>query len=164
MDEPNPLNEYGKSKYLGEKIVEETLDNYLTFRLSWLFGKGKENLIEKVLTWSKENKNLKISSNEISTPTYTKTVVDITLRALNSDLRGIYHLVSSGCISRYELAKFILNQKNIKKEVIPVDKEIFKLPAKRPEFSALDNRKLSRDLGIKIPHWKEEVSRYLTSK
>src|SRR5690606_37549958 len=38
-DLPNPINEYGKSKLLGEQYVQEILQNYFIVRTSWLYSK-----------------------------------------------------------------------------------------------------------------------------
>jgi len=48
-DEANPLSEYGKSKYLGEIFIKESNINALLLRVSWVFGKGKQNFIYKFL-------------------------------------------------------------------------------------------------------------------
>ncbi len=157
----NPLNEYGKSKYLGETF----LDNYpnsLLFRTSWVFGEGLQNFIYKFLQWTKNNNTLKISSNEISIPTSTKTIVDLTLRAINSGLNGKFHLTNSGYCSRYEYAKYILKISNLNNIIEPVDVASFNLPAKRPSFSAMSNQKVSKELNYLIPEWHDVVKDYLS--
>ncbi len=154
-DKPNPLSLYGKSKYMGELSIKEELLNYLIFRVSWVFGEGRQNFIYKLLTWAKEKKLLQIASDEISCPTSTKTVVEITLKALKEKLTGLYHLTNSGYASRYEWAVFILNALGIKKEIEPVSSAIFNLPAKRPNFSAMSNERISRLLEVSIPTWQK---------
>ncbi|HPZ07516.1 MAG TPA: dTDP-4-dehydrorhamnose reductase [Candidatus Eremiobacteraeota bacterium] len=160
-DAPHPLNEYGKSKYLGELFLKEEMDKYLILRLSWVFGEGEQNFIHKLLDWSKKNEYLKIASDEVSVPTYTGTVVQVTLRAMEKALSGLYHLTNSGYASRYEWARFILNTLNINKVIYPVSKEIFNLPARRPAFSAMSNEKISKILNIEIPFWEEEIRRFI---
>lgn len=154
-DKPNPLSLYGKSKYMGELSMKEELLNYLIFRVSWVFGEGRQNFIYKLLTWTKEKEHLQIASDEISCPTSTKTIVEITLKALKEKLTGLYHLTNSGYASRYEWAVFILKNLGIKKEITPVSSAIFNLPAKRPNFSAMSNERISRLLEVSIPTWQE---------
>jgi len=160
-DVPNPLNEYGKSKLMGEIFLKEETENYLLFRVSWVYGEGKQNFIYKLLTWAKNNEYLKVAYNEVSVPTSTRTIVDITLKALDNDLRGMFHLTNSGYASRYEWAKEIFRIKKIDKFILPVSKEIFNLPAKRPDFSAMSNRKISQILNTEIPYWNEELNEFL---
>ncbi|MFN3739747.1 MAG: dTDP-4-dehydrorhamnose reductase [Thermodesulfovibrionales bacterium] len=154
-DKPNPLSLYGKSKYMGELSIKEELLNYLILRVSWVFGEGRQNFIYKLLTWAKEKERLQIASDEVSCPTSTTTIVEITLKALKEKLTGLYHLTNSGYASRYEWAVFILKSLGIKKEITPVSSAIFNLPAKRPNFSAMSNQRISRLLNVSIPVWQE---------
>ncbi len=162
-DIPNPVNMYGRSKYMGELSIKEELVNYLILRVSWVFGDGRQNFIYKLLKWSEEKDVLEIASDEVSVPTSTSTIVNITVKALDEKLTGLYHLTNSGYASRYEWAVFILEKLGIKKEVVPVSSERFNLPAKRPKFSAMSNEKLSGILGIRIPSWQEATLERLKS-
>ena len=44
-DQPNPLNEYGRTKLLGEQAVQEILDDYYIIRTSWVFGQYGHNFV-----------------------------------------------------------------------------------------------------------------------
>jgi dTDP-4-dehydrorhamnose reductase len=160
-DEVHPLNEYGKSKLAGERHVLEELDRSLILRLSWVFGWGQQNFIHKLREWVKNNEYLKIACDEFSVPTYTDTVVDITLRAIDQGLTGRYHLTNSGYCSRYEWAKVILSGLGINKFIRPVSMDVFNLPAKRPKFSAMSNAKIGKLLKTDIPAWEEAVATFL---
>ncbi len=160
-DAANPLNEYGKSKLTGENAVLEEAGKSLVFRLSWVFGDGKQNFIHKLLEWSKNNEYLKIACDEFSVPTYTNTVADITLKALDQGVTGLYHLTNSGFCSRYEWARAVFRDLGINKFIRPVTSDIFNLPARRPKFSAMSNDKLSQVLDIRIPSWEEGVLSFL---
>ena len=163
-DKPDPLNEYGKSKLMGEEFLKEETDKFLVFRVSWVYGEGKQNFIYKLLKWAENNDYLKISYDEVSVPTSTGTIVDVTLKALKKGLEGLYHLTNSGYASRYEWAKKVFQIKRIDKFIYPVSSEIFNLPAKRPKFSAMSNRKLSKELSIEIPYWEEELVEWLNGR
>jgi dTDP-4-dehydrorhamnose reductase len=158
-DKPDPLSEYGKSKLMGEEFIKEEIDSFLILRVSWVYGEGKRNFIYKLLKWAENNDYLKISYDEVSVPTSTGTIVDVTLKALKKGLEGLYHLTNSGYASRYEWAKKVFQIKRIDKFIYPVSSEIFNLPAKRPRFSAMSNERISRELNIEIPHWEEELER-----
>lgn len=161
-DTPNPLSIYAKSKREGEQKILENLDKYLVLRLSWVFGDGQQNFIYKLLQWSEKNSILKIAFDEVSVPTYTATVVDSTLKAINQGLNGLFHLTNSGYASRYEWAKYALKKLNKKNILYPVSKDVFNLPAKRPGFSAMSNELLSSKLQIQIPLWEEAVDDYIS--
>ena len=157
----NPLNEYGKSKLAGEQQVLKAHDRSLVLRLSWVFGPGKQNFIYKLSEWAKNSEYLKIACDEFSVPTYTDTVVEVTLKALAQGMTGQYHLTNSGYCSRYEWTKVALGAMGIKKFIRPVSMDVFNLPAKRPKFSAMTNGKISALLNVSIPTWEEAVQSFL---
>jgi len=161
-DTPNPINEYGKSKLSGEIwALEEGLEKCLIFRTSWVYGDGTQNFVYKLLNWAKNNDILKIAMDEFSVPTPTDFLVEKTLKAIDKNLSGLYHLVPNGYASRYEWAKLILKVYGIKKIIIPVSKEVFNLPARRPDFSALDSSRIQKDLNENFEEWNDLVN-YLT--
>ena len=49
-DIPNPVNEYGRSKLLGEKLLMESGCQSCILRLEWTYGQNGENFITKVLS------------------------------------------------------------------------------------------------------------------
>lgn len=160
-DAPNPLNEYGKSKLAGEQQVLKEFDRSLVLRLSWVFGSGKQNFIYKLAEWAKSREYLKVACDEFSVPTYTGTVVDVTLKALGQGVTGRYHLTNSGFCSRYEWAKVILSGIGMKKFIRPVSMDAFNLPAKRPKFSAMSNNEIAGLLHMNITAWDEAVMSFL---
>ncbi len=159
-DTPCPLNNYGKSKLAGEQILRETLSRFLLFRVSWVFGEGKQNFLHKLLQWADNGNALKIVDDQVSIPTTTSEIVRLTLLALRAVLNGTFHMTPSGYASRYEVARYFLEKMGMTNTVIPVASDYFPSPAKRPLFSALSNAKLSSALGIGIPDWKRGVDWY----
>ena len=161
-DTPNPLNQYGKSKLTGEIwTLEEGLETFLIFRTSWVYGDGKQNFLYKLIEWSKNQEYLRIACDEFSVPTSTRTLVNITLKAIKQGLIGLFHLTNSSYASRYEWAKEYLAFKKINKFIYPAYQSDFNLPAKRPRFSPMDNTKISKALNLDIPHWLEEMKDFL---
>jgi dTDP-4-dehydrorhamnose reductase len=160
-DTPNPLNVYGKSKLEGENNAINNSFNFLLFRLSWVFGKGKQNFLYKLYNWAKSKQVLKISADETSVPTYTEDVVKITIKSLEKDVTGLYHLPNSGYCSRCELARYFLKKLNLNNIIVPVSKDEFKTKAERPLFSAMSNKNVSKKLAINIPSWENAVERFI---
>lgn len=160
-DTPQPINAYGKSKLKGEELIKEKLTDYLIFRLSWLFGKGTQNFLYKLYQWTKEKKIIEISSDEVSIPTYTEEVVNVTLLSLEKGISGLYHLTNSGYASRYELAKYFIIKMELDNIIMPVSMSNFKAKAKRPLFSCMSNRKISNALNIRIPYWEDSVNKFV---
>ncbi|MBF0329332.1 MAG: dTDP-4-dehydrorhamnose reductase [Nitrospirae bacterium] len=160
-DIPNPISSYGKSKHAGELLLKEETDNFLMFRVSWLFGKGRQNFLYKLSEWAQKNRTLKIVCDQVSIPTYTEDIVNGTMLAIKKGLRGAYHLTNSGYASRYEVAHYFIERMGFDNILLPVDSGFFELPAKRPAFSPMSNAKLSRQLNTRFPHWQDGVDRYI---
>lgn len=160
-DATNPLNEYGKSKLSGEQSVQQECGRSLVLRLSWVYGEGNQNFIHKLSEWAKGGEYLKIACDEFSVPTSTATVVDVSLKAIEEGVTGLYHATNSGFCSRYEWAKLVLHANKIDKFIRPVSMDTFNLPAKRPKFSAMSNKKLEWKLNISIPTWEEAVELFM---
>jgi dTDP-4-dehydrorhamnose reductase len=160
-DRTSPLNVYGQSKLAGEQIVREKALDFVVFRTSWVFGNGTQNFIYKLRQWAKVNKVLKISCDEVSVPTFVDDIVNVTIKAIEEDLVGLFHLTNTGYASRYEWARHVMKILNTDHTIIPVPMNTFPCKAKRPLFVPMSNEKLSKKLEIDIPHWKASVKRYL---
>ncbi len=163
-DYPNPLNIYGKSKLEGENAVRTIAQEYLIFRLSWVFGEGKQNFMNKLSQWAKNYKVLRISSDETSVPTYTRDIVEITLLSIDQGQYGLFHLTNSGQASRYEWANYFLKAIGFDNEIIPVAMDTFSTEARRPKFSVMSNALLSKRLKMNIPSWQDAVKRFIEAQ
>lgn len=160
-DSTYPLNVYGESKLSGERLLAEENDDFLLFRVSWVFGRGTSNFLYKLSEWAKDRDVLKIVCNQVSVPTYTDDIVKYTVTAYEKGLRGIYHLTNGGYASRYEVARYFIERLGLKRTVLPADSNFFNELARRPYFSAMSNRKLSRDLDVEIPEWTDAIKRFV---
>jgi dTDP-4-dehydrorhamnose reductase len=160
-DETTPLNVYGQSKLAGERIVLEKANDFIIFRTSWVFGDGTQNFIYKLRQWAERNRVLRISCDEVSVPTFADDIVRVTLKATNKNLGGLFHLTNTGYASRYEWARHVMKILNMDHTIIPVPMNTFPCKARRPLFVPMSNERLSKELGIDIPHWMNSVKQYL---
>jgi len=164
QDTPNPVNKYGISKLEGEKLLFENAENYLLFRVSWVFGSGEQNFLYKLRELARNDSVLRIACDQVSVPTYTGDIVRITWKAIKEGLRNrIYHLTNTGYASRYEVAHYYFELLDRRIILLPVPSDQFRSPARRPYFSAMSNRKVSNDTGVKISHWREAMERFVRS-
>ncbi|MFA6433336.1 MAG: dTDP-4-dehydrorhamnose reductase [Elusimicrobiales bacterium] len=159
-DKPNPLNVYGRSKLKGEEYASLPV-NSLVLRLSWVYGRGEQNFIHKLKGWAAGPGPLRVSFDEISVPTYTEDVVSGVAAALKRGLTGVRHLTNSGYCSRYDWAKLALKELGIDKKIEQASLAEFKLPARRPAFSAMSNAAISKEFGIEIPAWQDSVRKFI---
>lgn len=156
----SPLSVYGSSKAAGDKAIIKGLKNYFLIRTAWLFGPGGKNFVDTMLKLrEKDNKELKVVSDQIGNPTYTVDLAQAVLRLLESKNYGIYHIVNEGDTSWYGVAVEIFRQLGIPQKVTPITTKEFGRPAARPAKSVLRNTKLPA-----LRSWKEALEEYLTDK
>ena len=160
-DVPNPLSEYGKSKYEGEKKVLKTYDKIFIIRTSWLFGIGGNNFNKQVINWSRLGDSLNIVDNQVSAPTYSADLAEFSWKLIQTEEYGLYHITNSGEASKYDQAKYVLEKIGWKGKLNKVKTEDFNLPAKRPKYSKLLSDKVEKLLGEKIPSWQSGIDRFL---
>lgn len=156
VDAPiNPLNEYGRTKALGEKAVQEIMDDYYIIRTSWVFGKYGHNFVFTMQKLAETRDELTIVNDQFGRPTWTRTLAEFMYFVIDQKAPfGIYHLSNDNACSWYEFAKEILKDTDVK--VSPVTSEQFPQKATRPQYSVMDLSK-TKALGFKIPTWQEAL-------
>lgn len=162
VDAPiNPLNEYGRTKALGEKAVQEIMDDYYIIRTSWVFGKYGHNFVFTMQKLAETRDELTIVNDQFGRPTWTRTLAEFMYFVIDQNAPfGIYHLSNDNACSWYEFAKEILKDTDVK--VSPVTSEQFPQKATRPQYSVMDLSK-AKALGFKIPTWQEALQGMLAA-
>jgi len=161
FDNPSPISNYGHSKLLGENSVQYVANKYFLIRLSWVFGKGNDYFVTKVINWRRKSNQIKIVIDQISSPSYTEDIVKATYKLMTIENYGLYHMNNSGFCSRYQWASFILNQIGWKGKILPALSYEFKISAKRQFMSLLDTTILEKEIGHEFPSWQEATKRFL---
>lgn len=163
----NPINAYGESKALGEKLLADYNQSHYLIRSSWMYGKAPQvgkprglNFIEIILEKAKTQKEVEVVNDQFGRPTYTLDVASGVREILEKELPfGIYHLVNEtpkGGISWCQLAKKALAIKKIKTKVVPIPSNRYPSKVQRPQYAALLNTKFR-----KLRGWEEALRDYL---
>jgi len=156
-DQPNPIGQYAKSKYLGEKYVQEYAKNYLICRAGWMMGAGFkkdkkfiQKLIKKIRDGTKE---LFIVNDKLGTPTYTHDFAKNVKLLIEKGQIGLFNMVCNGFTGRLEVARELLELLGLSNKIIITEvnsdfyaKEYF---AARPDNERLVNKKLN-EVGLNI--------------
>lgn len=170
-DETHPTSTYSKAKNEGEILVEQIMNipentsKIYIVRTSWVFGKGNTNFVDKIIEWSKNNEELRIVDDQISSPTYSKDLAYYSWELIKKGAEsGLYHFTNEGIASKYDQAQYILEKLAWTGKLERAKSEDFHLPAPRPKFSKLNCKKIRETLLLSIPHWKDAIDRYLKEK
>lgn len=158
-----PLNVYGESKLLGEKAVAGLSDKFYIVRIAWVFGKNGNNFIKTMLKLSETRDVLRVVSDQIGTPTYTRDLARLLVDMIETEKYGYYHATNEGgYVSWADFAKEIFLQAGKSTRVIPVTTAEYGLSkARRPFNSRLDKSKLVASGFTPLPSWQDALKRYL---
>ncbi|MFN1836120.1 dTDP-4-dehydrorhamnose reductase [Balneola sp. MJW-20] len=159
----DPVNEYGKSKLMGESAIVNSGADHLIIRVSWLCGEFGNNFVKTMLRLGSERDELSVVNDQVGCPAFTKPVVNNTLQLIRSSKQGIFHLRSAGRITWFDLASAIFKEKYINVSLNAVSSEAFPSKAKRPNFSLLGIEKAKAVEGVIINDWKSDLSEMLNN-
>jgi dTDP-4-dehydrorhamnose reductase len=161
-DAVNPASLYGRSKADGELLVRSLLHKAYVVRVSWLFGKWRDNFVSQTVKMLQEGKTPVMVSDMISSPTYVKDLSEAIETLLDSHAYGTYHITNNGFASRYEIACEICSIIGIPKAAIKqVTRNELHLLAPRPAFSGLEGT-YWRLSGFKpLRPWQEAVKEFI---
>lgn len=160
-DEPNPINYYGLTKYLGEREVQNILEKYFIVRISWVFGKNGSNFVKTMLRLGQGRKELRVVCDQVGSPTYTYDLAKLLCEMIQTDKYGIYHATNEGYCSWYEFACEIFKVAGMDVKVTPIKSDEYPTKAKRPANSRLSKKRLELMGFNLLPHWRDALKRYI---
>lgn len=172
-DQTNPLSVYGSSKLAGEEAITAGKANHLILRTAWVYSRNRNSFVTKVLEWARKQEVLKIVSDQVSNPTWARTLAEVTAQLLGKgfdcliERQGLYHVAGDGYGSRLDWAKQILDldpnkHEQIVRELVPALTSEFPTSAQRPLFSALDCSLFQSTFDIPLPKWEDALKRAMT--
>lgn len=153
----NPLNAYGRSKLLGEQLLQKHTEKFWLIRTAWLFGPQGKNFVETMINLGQQKSELKVVDDQRGCPTYTRDLAKAIFKMTHEQAPyGIYHLTNSGSASWAEFAKEIFKIMQMPVNVVPVTSQEFPTKAQRPKWSILKNTKQPL-----LRNWQEALKDYI---
>src|SRR5690554_2195985 len=154
-DPTNPLNVYGASKLKGEHYIQEICDKYFIFRTSWLYSQYGHNFLKTILKYSKEDKQLTITTEQTGTPTNANDLARALLSTIAQDSTdyGVYHFSNAGETTWYGFAKERLRQTGRLDDSKLAETNHYTTFAQRPKYSVLNNDKIRLNLNVPGINW-----------
>jgi dTDP-4-dehydrorhamnose reductase len=153
----NPINVYGRSKWIGEYFTERLCSRFFIVRTSWVFGTQGTNFIKTIMKQASATDSVNVTDDQIGCPTYTKDLAESIAGMMGTSRYGIYHISNTGSCSRYELAKTVFSLAGLNVNVQPVASDRFVRLAKRPAYTVLDHMALRLNGFPLLRPWQEAV-------
>jgi dTDP-4-dehydrorhamnose reductase len=161
-DPTDPASVYGRTKLAGEQALTGLgLENLWVVRSSWLFGPGKENFVSKILDLAGQRDKLRVVHDQVGSPTYTPDLAANTVRLVEAENPGLYHLSCSGRASWCELAAEAVLIAGIPCVVEAISSDEFPQKASRPPYSVLDLEKYTQVTGHTPRPWVQALRDYV---
>lgn len=161
FDIPSPSTVYGKTKLLGEKYVQEFCSKYFIVRTAWLYGQVGKNFVYTMMKLGKVKDEIEVVNDQIGNPTNANDLAYHILKLIETEEYGIYHCTGKGECSWYDFASEIINLCDEECRVKPCTSDEYKTPAKRPEYSSLDNMMFRNTVGDEMRDWKDAIKSFI---
>jgi dTDP-4-dehydrorhamnose reductase len=162
-DSPNPLNSYARSKLAAEHLVFKENPEAIIARVNF-YGwsiRGTRSLAEWFVNNLSAHRQIKGFTDVYFCPLFVGDLVDILVKMVTRNLKGIYHVVSSECTSKYlfgvSLARQFGYDENL---IIPTSWKDGGLVSVRSPDLRMRVEKLVGDLGEDIPGQQEGIHRF----
>jgi dTDP-4-dehydrorhamnose reductase len=177
VDAPTaPLGAYGRSKLAGEQALRASGADHLILRTAWVYAPHGHNFLRTMLRLGAEREELRVVADQRGAPTSTALIVRASLALLDrwfaqpgarAELCGIHHLVASGHTSWHGFASAIFDEAHARgllahvPHVLPISTADYPTPARRPAWSVLDNAGFEREVGIRLPDWRDGLRKVI---
>jgi dTDP-4-dehydrorhamnose reductase len=152
-DECSPVNWYAKTKYEGEKIVQDSGLDYLITRIAYPYRAffERNDFVRAILAKLQKSEKLSAITDHIMVPTFIDDIANALDVLIQLGQKGIFHVVGSQTVTPYDAAVKIAGEFDLDESLISKTsrREYFAGKAVRPFCLYLKNDKIGK-LGIEM--------------
>lgn len=160
QDSPNPINQYGLSKWKGEEAVLVSGAKSLIVRTAWLYGHGGKNFVKAIMHAAQGKPALKVVNDQRGCPTYAGDLASAIVFLLSKGAEGIVHVTNGGNCTWYDFAVAIVREMELNIPIVPITTGQAGRLARRPQYSVLNQDRL-RSLGLELPEWNQALTQFV---
>lgn len=161
--QPHPINEYGRTKLLGERYVKALCDRYFIVRTSCLFGKESKTYIPQFLVSKNKPASINVICDQFASFTYTVDLAEAVFLLIKSENYGTFHIVNKGVGSWLDFALKAKDLMRFKTEINPTKTEELNLRAPRPRYSPLESRNFEFLFSTTMRSWEDALAQFIKS-
>jgi len=164
-DLPNPPGVYSATKLKGEQNVLSAYPEAIVARVNffgWSLG-GKRSLSEFFYNHLSAGEACNGFTDIWFCPLFVGDLAEILVQMLEKCLSGLYHVVGSEALTKYDFGLRIARQFGFEESLIhPISVEASNLTARRSHNLRLSVHKLSTDLALDIPGVSTGIAKFYT--
>lgn len=166
-DLPDPINIYGLSKYLGEKIIQLYSSRFSIIRTSTLYGKSiinSNNIVYKLMNIAQKSKSIYLVKDEFVSPTYAGDLANQIIICIENKITGIIHATSEGYCNWVEFGSYLFSLLDLDMQITEVNSSFFSKTFNKPQYSVLDNEVLKKNQINIMHHWKDNLKLFINNE
>lgn len=152
-----PISAYGRSKAVGEELLEASDASWTLIRTSWLYAPWGRNFVRTIAKLCREQASLRVVDDQRGRPTSAEHLARASLALLARGAAGAWHVTDGGDATWFDFACEIARLAGSPCEVSPCATESYPRPAARPAYSVLDLSLTERELGP-MPGWRSNLA------
>lgn len=166
-DPTRPLNAYARTKLEGEQAVLSAGGKAYVLRTAWIYSVSGRNFLRTMLELGRTLQVVQVVDDQVGSPTYAEDLAAAVVSMLGTTCApaGIYHLCSTGDVSRHGFAQAIFEEYRATGGVLRVER-VEPVPSRdypsrvvRPLNSRLSMDKWRQAFGFEMPHWRDALKR-----
>ena len=157
-----PLGVYGRTKAAGEAAAQ-ACRAHLILRTSWVYAAHGNNFVKTMLRIGAELPELGVVDDQVGCPTSAHDIAEALLHLSSLNVNGTYHLAGADQASWHEFAEAIFAAAGLTTTANPISAADFPKPAPRPANSRLDSSALADATGVRLPGWRDSLSRVVST-
>lgn len=158
-DRTDPINAYGRSKLVGERLALANHPDALVVRTSWVVSGTHDNFVSTMLRLTADpNSTVRVVDDQHGCLTIADDLARASLAALKRGLSGLVHIANGPEASWFDIARFVVGAAGLEGTVSSCTTAEFPRPAPRPSYSVLGSDRLPSDIAAAIRPWKESVA------
>ncbi len=157
VDTPRaPLNAYGRSKAVGEALLEQSGAAYLLIRTSWIYAPWGKNFVRTIVGLARQRPSLRVVNDQLGRPSSAEQIARVSLELLSGGALGTFHVSDAGQCSWYDFARGAVADAGLGCAIEPCTSAEFPSPALRPSYSVLDLSATQARVG-ELVAWQESL-------
>jgi dTDP-4-dehydrorhamnose reductase len=160
---PNPINQYGATKLLGEQYVRDICNRFFIVRTSWLFGHASKTFVSKFIVSREKPASIHVICDQFASFTYTVDLAEAILMLIKTDNYGIYHLVNRDIGSWLDFALRAKDMMKFTTSLNPITTEELNLSARRPRYAPLGSRSYPYLFDRTMRNWQEALAAFIAT-
>jgi dTDP-4-dehydrorhamnose reductase len=138
-------------------------------RTAWVYSPFGANFVRTMLRLNETRDEVGVVADQYGNPTSALDIADAVIAIATKvrgdrspALRGLFHMTGSGEATWADLAEAVFDQAAARSRRVTRVKRIatadYPTPARRPANSRLDNEKLARVYGFRLPEWRQSAA------